>query len=147
VTAYAQLLNLVRHFPKLLLVLLPSTAAADAALCASVAAPAPVTHLTCCCCCCCCPCTDCRRGNLPASEAGQRIITQVFDIYANEIASPERPLYFHSDDGSLRRLFAQIKAANPGDSNIKPSIFPWRVSSEMIATCLYSCKGIVEKKR
>jgi hypothetical protein len=60
---------------------------------------------------------------LPYSEA---VADEVFDIFINEVASPERPLYFHTDDGSLRRMFQFLKGKLQRRNGAKPSVFPWR---------------------
>lgn len=83
-------------------------------------------------------CVDCRltRGVLgtPGGDFGEFVaalqifftmqkmepsvenIRNVFDKYMNEVISPERPFYYHTDDKRLRSLFANMSG--------NPSIFP-----------------------
>ena len=48
---------------------------------------------------------------------------KVFDLFTSRIATPDRPLYFHSDDASLRRMFLYLK----DKLGRMPSTMPWRV--------------------
>jgi hypothetical protein len=56
----------------------------------------------------------------------QDIVDGVFDFFADEVASEERPLYFHTDDGSLRLLFPALEGKLVDKEEV-PSIFPWEV--------------------
>lgn len=61
---------------------------------------------------------------LTGQKYSQAIADEVFDLFTDEVASEERPLYFHTDDGSLRRLFRSL--AGKLSTGRKPSIFPWK---------------------
>lgn len=72
----------------------------------------------------------CHRGK----KYDQAIVDEVFDSFADEVATEERPLYFHTDDGSLRLLFVSLKGMLTDKKEI-PSIFPWEVSFRDLSHC------------
>lgn len=52
-----------------------------------------------------------------------RMADDVFDVFTTHIATPDRPLYFHTDETSLRGLFIYLQ----DKLGKKPTILPWRV--------------------
>lgn len=48
----------------------------------------------------------------------------VFDAFVSDVATAQRPLYFHTDDASLRSMFTYLK--NNGLAGEQPTIFPTR---------------------
>jgi hypothetical protein len=58
------------------------------------------------------------------------IADQVFDIFADEVARQDRPLYFHTDDIRLRSLFKALTGKLSGKpADYMPSILPFEVGS------------------
>jgi hypothetical protein len=60
----------------------------------------------------------------------QSIADDLFDTFTDFMASPDRPLYFHTDDASLRRMMTYlgpIATSSTGKLPAKPTIMPWKV--------------------
>jgi hypothetical protein len=47
----------------------------------------------------------------------------MFDAFAASVATPQRPLYFHTDDSSMRNLFTYLKKNGLGEH---PTVFPFQ---------------------
>lgn len=55
------------------------------------------------------------------------IADDVFNFFANNVASSSRPLYFHTDDASLRNMFIYLNTAAGGSVNPKPTSMHFQV--------------------
>lgn len=53
----------------------------------------------------------------------EAIADDVFQAFVTNVASASRPLYFHTDDGSLRKMFVYLKDKLPR----MPSALPFKV--------------------
>lgn len=53
----------------------------------------------------------------------QDVADDVFNAFVAEVATAQRPLYFHTDDSSLRRMFTYLKNNRLAE---QPTIFPFR---------------------
>jgi len=91
-----------------------------------------VCLLPCVCVCCLCLCLlscTCSLAALAPHHRGfgynHKMADDVFDVFTNHIATPDRPLYFHTDETSLRGLFIYLQ----DKLGKKPTILPWRVRS------------------
>lgn len=49
----------------------------------------------------------------------------MFDAFMTSVVTPERPLYFHTDDRSLRRMFNNLTAI----MGTQPTVMPFQVST------------------
>jgi hypothetical protein len=54
----------------------------------------------------------------------QVVADEVFDTFVRDVASAERPLYFHTDDRSLRKMFKYLEQFN---GNVQPTVMPFTV--------------------
>lgn len=61
------------------------------------------------------------------NQYDQSIAQSVFNVFVTHVATPDRPLYFHTDDASLRRMFTYLNTLEEGSINPQPSIFPYQV--------------------
>lgn len=52
------------------------------------------------------------------------MVDEVFEVFTSSVATPDRPLYFHTDAGALRRMFAYLNE----ELGYQPTMMPWRVS-------------------
>lgn len=50
-------------------------------------------------------------------------VSTIFNAFMARIASPSRPIYFHTDDSRLRQIFVALKKAGV---NPEPSRFPFK---------------------
>lgn len=74
---------------------------------------------------CACAARNNGAGTTTASQL-QAMAVDVFNAFANNFASSSRPIYFHTDDASLRRMFIYLnedEGVNP-----KPTVMPFSVS-------------------
>lgn len=62
----------------------------------------------------------CRRNGY-----SDTIADEVLSTFFNNVATPTRPLYFHTDDSRLRSMFAHLKTVLGGE---QPTVMPFRVS-------------------
>lgn len=80
------------------------------------------------------------------------IADRVFDIFADEVANPSRPLYFHTDDIRLRSLFKELRGKLRGQpANYMPNILPFHVGSGLhigvLLLQLFSTSCVMQQRR